>query len=233
MDLPYFFEQVLPNKHQTIRLSAETHKHSAQVLRMKPGDGLLLTNGNGLLCKATISETDKKQTLVTITEQVQHPQPERKISIGLSLLKNAGRFEWFLDKATELGVYEIIPLLCKRTEKQHFRYERMQQITIAAMLQSKQTRLPVLQQPTTVYSVLSQQKNSCKLIAHCHEGHKQTIQKFHSEKEICILIGPEGDFTEEEVAQAIQQQFIPITLGTTRLRTETAGIVAATLSILN
>lgn len=232
MELPYFFEQVLPNQHEIFCVSTETHKHCAQVLRMKQGDVLLLTNGQGVLCNGMITETDKKNTLVSITAHTQLPQSERKVTVGLSLLKNTARFEWFLEKATELGVQEIIPLLCKRTEKQHFRYERMQQITIAAMLQSKQCWLPVLQQPTTVGNVL-QQQNNCKLIAHCYTAQKQHIQTFSTEKEICILIGPEGDFTEEEVAAAIQQQYIPVTLGNTRLRTETAGIVAATLSILN
>lgn len=232
MDLPYFFEKNIPHLQQSFYVSAETHKHCAQVLRMKEGNNLLLTNGKGILCNGIITECNKKSTLVKIIQLTEIPQPEKKITIALSLLKNTARFEWFLEKATELGIYEIIPLLCKRTEKQHFRQERMQQITIAAMLQSKQCWLPVLQMPTPFQDVLLQQQK-CKLIAHCYTAKKLNIQNFSSEKEICILIGPEGDFTEEEVAEATQKQYMPITLGNTRLRTETAGIVAATLSILN
>jgi 16S rRNA (uracil1498-N3)-methyltransferase len=232
MELPYFFDQTIPQVNQAFGLSSTTHKHCAQVLRMKAGEKILLTNGQGLSATAIITDTNKKNTYAMITKVEQHSPRTKKVSIGLSLLKNTNRLEWFLEKVTESGVYEIIPLLTTRTEKQHLRNERMERIVIAAMLQSKQCWLPILHNPTAFKNIVEYTK-TCKLIAHCLEGEKKSIETFSNEKEILILIGPEGDFTAEEINLAIQHQFVPVSLGNTRLSTETAGIVAATLSILN
>jgi 16S rRNA (uracil1498-N3)-methyltransferase len=153
---------------------------------------------------------------------------KRSVAIGISLLKNASRFEWFLEKATEIGVSEIIPLLCERTEKEKFRFDRMQQILISAMLQSQQCWLPVLHQPTEFKNIITQ-KNDRKFIAHCIDEEKTplTNEQINQSTSVLILIGPEGDFTEKEIAVAIENIFQPISLGSTRLRTETAGMFAA------
>ncbi|MDE3145340.1 MAG: RNA methyltransferase, partial [Bacteroidota bacterium] len=144
-------------------------------------------------------------------------------------VKNASRFEWFLEKATEMGVCEIIPLLCHRTERQHFRFDRMNNILIAAMLQSQQTWLPALQTPTSFQTVVDQSQYTQKLIAHCEEDQKKDMKDVQLMNDVQILIGPEGDFTSDEILSAIQKNYKPVSLGNTRLRTETAGVMASAL----
>ena len=149
--------------------------------------------------------------------------------MAVSLVKNTARFEWFLEKATEIGVSEIMPLLCARTERQRFRHDRMQAILISAMLQSQQCRLPVLREPLKFDQLLKTAQQDNRFIAHCLPQQKQSLYELltNIKGSSLMLIGPEGDFTTGEIAQALQQHFIPVTLGETRLRTETAGIVAA------
>jgi len=232
MALPYFFEASINVSQPNFILSEETSKHCIQVLRMKVGEQLCLTDGNGHLITASITREDKKQCSVKIVETKYYRPPLKKISIGISILKNTGRFEWFLEKATEIGVNEIIPLLCKRTERQHFRFDRMNNILIAAMLQSRQTWLPSLHEPVPLDHIIQSSKHQQKLIAHCEEEKKSSIKELKLSKEILVLIGPEGDFTPGEIQSALQNNFQPVNLGNTRLRTETAGMVASTLLII-
>jgi len=227
MSLPSFYEANITQAGNFI-LSEETSKHCIQVLRMKVGEQLALTDGKGNLYSAAISKEDKRKCVVAIQGIENTPKPARHIAIAMSLLKNANRFEWFLEKAVEIGVSEIIPLISARTERQHFRHDRMHNIVVAAMLQSNQAWLPVLHQPVLFDKALGNQHTQ-KLIAHCAEGEKQTVLEVQPNNDVIILIGPEGDFTIDEITLAAQQGYIPVTLGSTRLRTETAGIVAATL----
>ncbi|HXL57209.1 MAG TPA: RsmE family RNA methyltransferase [Chitinophagaceae bacterium] len=229
MSLPYFFIENVSGG-STIVLPEETSKHCIQVLRMKVGEQLQLTNGKGNLITASITNADKKHCGV-IVEERQFQQPTtKKISIAISLLKNANRFEWFLEKVTEIGVSEIIPMICERTEREHFRFERMNNILIAAMLQSEQTWLPVLCEPQTFEKIIDSTHYKQKLIAHCeNDAKKNNITSVAAESEIQILIGPEGDFTTKEIKQALKNNYVQISLGNTRLRSETAGVVAATL----
>lgn len=229
MQLPFFFEATLNASESVFTLSEETSKHCVQVLRMKEGTPLHLTNGKGLLTKAVLQESHKKKSVVNIVNKQIVTEPSKKISVGISLLKNASRFEWFLEKATEVGVTEIVPLLCKRTERQHFRFDRMNHILIAAMLQSEQTWLPVLHEPVVFEKVVYENNCATKLIAHCYEADKKSIVAYNTHQSSQILIGPEGDFTEEEIQLAIQHHFQQVHLGNHRLRTETAGITAAIL----
>ena len=154
-----------------------------------------------------------------------------KITIAISLLKNTNRFEWFLEKATEIGVSEIIPLICERTEKQKFRYDRMKGICISAMLQSQQTWLPILHEPKQFnHLAIEQFGTQQKFIAHCNEASgKKNLSTFQPLNHSTILIGPEGDFTKQEIELALQNGFTPVSLGETRLRSETAGVVASVL----
>ncbi len=227
MERPVFFIDHLPEN--TITLNEDTSKHVVQVLRMKPGEQLHLTDGAGSLLKAEIIDDHKKKCTVGIIDRNFQQRKARKISIAISLVKNNSRFEWFLEKATEIGVTEIIPLLCARTEKQHFRYDRMKQILISAMMQSKQVWLPVLPEPVSLDRVCSTSNYQTKLIAHCMEDQKQDITEYRQQDSLQILIGPEGDFTNEEIKMAIEFGYVPVSLGSTRLRTETAGMVAASL----
>lgn len=228
MDLPIFFIETFQQQH-ILTLNEETSRHIVQVLRMKPREKLQLTDGAGNLLTAEILDDHKKKCTVQIVTSEVVPKKKEEICIAISLLKNAGRFEWFLEKATEVGVTEIIPLLCDRTEKQHFRYERMRQIVVSAMMQSKQVWLPILHQPTHVRQVIDNTDDKLKLIAHCEKEAKSALSDFNHPNKVQILIGPEGDFTTEEISLAIKKSYSPVTLGNTRLRTETAGVAAAVL----
>src|SRR4051812_49262899 len=145
MSLPYFFVETV-NETNTIVLPEDTSKHCIQVLRMRPGEQLQLTDGKGNFITANIATADRKHCLVNIREKKFKQPSSKKICVAISLLKHTSRFEWFLEKATEIGVNEIIPLIGERTERPHFRFERMNNILISAMLQSEQTWLPVLRE---------------------------------------------------------------------------------------
>jgi 16S rRNA (uracil1498-N3)-methyltransferase len=232
MNLPFFYIGSYDGIQKQIVLDEDTSKHVVQVLRMKIGELLNLTDGKGNLLTCEITEDNKKHCVVNVKDKKYKERGTRKISVAISLLKNANRFEWFLEKATEIGVSEIIPLICERTEKEKFRFERMQGIVISAMLQSQQTWLPVLQEPIKFENLVTKQINDCsKYIAHCmNEGSKMLLHlQISKSSNQLICIGPEGDFTKEEIDLAFQNNFVPVSLGETRLRTETAGVVAAAL----
>ena len=229
MDLPYFFtdSQI---KGNNIELNEETSRHVVQVLRMDEGKKLMLTNGKGETYKVEIISAHKKHCVVSILDNTLVPKTEGEISIAISLLKNASRFEWFLEKAVEIGVANIFPLICHRTEKQHFRYDRMKAITISAMLQSKQSWLPALSEPIKFNDFIVRNFEGNKFIAHCEDDeNKVSFPASSKDNKSLILIGPEGEFDPEEIRSAMYNKFVPASLGNTRLRTETAGIVAATL----
>ncbi len=229
MSIPYFYEKDISHNNSHFTLSEETSRHCVQVLRMKIGEQIHITDGKGYLFVASITEADKRSCSVKIESFNFSKSQNKQICIAISLVKNASRFEWFLEKATEIGVTEIIPLLCSRTERQHFRFDRMNHILISAMLQSQQTWLPVLHSPTAFQTIVDQTSYTQKLIAHCEEDQKNVIGQIKVENSVQILIGPEGDFTVDEINSAIQKNYLPISLGNTRLRTETAGIAAAVL----
>jgi 16S rRNA (uracil1498-N3)-methyltransferase len=234
MALPFFYIESFDETQQLITLNEETSKHVVQVLRMQVGEQLNLTDGKGSLLTAAISEAHKKHCVVRIDATRHTLQAARKTAIAVSLVKNASRFEWFLEKATEMGVTEIIPLLCERTERQHFRYDRMKGIVVSAVLQSQQTWLPVLHEPVKFEHAIRQTGASderLKLIAHCEDTAKNSFSKMQLDQFLnsIILIGPEGDFTSAEIAAAITAGYQPVMLGETRLRTETAALAAAAL----
>lgn len=225
--MPYFYETKI--EFPLYHLSEETSRHCIQVLRMKPGERLQITDGNGNLFTATIMDDHKKKCQVKI-DNAAHPQQQTiKISIAISLLKNPSRFEWFVEKSAEIGVTEIIPLVCEHTTKERLRYDRVNNILISAMLQSKQTWLTRLRPSVRFEQFVSEPYEGKKLIAHCADGTKQSIIGAGKTDQTLILIGPEGDFSKAEIETAIEKSYIPVSLGNTRLRSETAGVVAAAL----
>jgi len=231
---PFFYINEYDASQKELVLEEDTSRHIVQVLRMKEGERLNLTDGKGNLLTAVITDDHKKHCKVKIIDSRFTTHDSRKIIVAISLLKNSNRFEWFLEKATEIGIHEIVPLICKRTEKQKFREDRMQNILISAMLQSQQCRLPVLHKPIDYELIFRQEEiihTSQKFIAHCIEEEKRKLADLVNEtlSSQVILIGPEGDFTNEEVQLAINNHFDAVSLGETRLRAETAGIVAATI----
>ncbi len=231
MALPFFYISDYDGIQKEFVLNEETSKHIVQVLRMKSGEWLNLSDGSGNLFTCEITEAHKKHCGVRIMETRTLKGKPRNISIAISIIKNSNRFEWFLEKATEIGVSEIIPLICERTEKEKFRYDRMQGICISAMLQSQQVWLPVLHEPKDFESFIKESEVENKFIAHCTHADKKELSgfKFSDAVNFQICIGPEGDFTLPEIELALQNNFIPVSLGETRLRTETAGVVAAAL----
>lgn len=229
MAVPYFFNETFNAATHDLELNEDTSHHVIQVLRMNEGDCLRLTDGKGNTASATIAVAHKKHTTVTLSSFETTLPLSPKLSIAISLVKNASRFEWFLEKATELGVTEIIPLICERTERQKFRHDRMMGICKSAMLQSMQAWLPELHEPVSFNDVIGTVKQQQKMIAHCLKEAKVEFSSLYNSSlgSHIIMIGPEGDFSEKEIATARENNFMPVSLGSTRLRTETAGIFVA------
>jgi len=227
MALPYFFTPAWNG--DVLVLSEDTSKHIVQVLRKQNGDRLLLTDGMGSRAEAVIIDDNRKRCTVQVLERVAEPQLQPAITVAIAVVKNASRMEWFLEKATEIGINRIIPLVSERTEKEKFRHDRMQQILVSAMIQSQQCWLPQLTEPVSFTSVLNEDAER-RFIAHCVDADKCELRgEIKKGQSSIILIGPEGDFTENEIEQALAGGWMPVAIGSTRLRTETAGIVAATL----
>ncbi len=225
--LPLFYFSSLQQASTSAILDEEIRRHVVTVLRMQPGESIMLTDGSGLSAKATIEHADKKNLRVAIEDRIIHPAPVRKMILAVSLLKNAARFEWMLEKITEIGVTAIIPILSERTERQHFRLERLQQIVVSASLQSGRFYFPVLHQPMKFPSLFDLELPPACFIAHCMDGEKYKLPGQNDDS--IVLIGPEGDFTPSELTLALEHKFNPVSLGDTRLRSETAGVVAAVM----
>lgn len=228
MDLPFFYVDTGLVEGAVIEPAEETARHMVQVLRMREGAQLVVTNGQGRTALCSIQSTSKKSCTLLVGPVTVTPDRKRRIAIAISLLKNVNRFEWFLEKAAELGVARIIPLQCARTEKQHFRKDRAQSILISAMQQSQQAWITGITDPVKLGDFLSGPCAGQKFIAHCEPSEKYPLRSA-ADTDATILIGPEGDFTPAEISAALHHGFQPVSLGDTRLRTETAGIVAATL----
>lgn len=234
MSLPFFYIDNESTGENILTLSEETSRHIVQVLRMKEGELLHLTNGKGLLLKVSIQQAHKKNTVVSVLERTNHEPPKQQVIMAVSLLKNTARLEWFLEKAAELGVDQIIPLRCERTEKMQFRTDRARQILISAMLQSRQVFLTQISEPQSYFSFIESISNELtydKFIAHCIAEEKPLLKDVISSSftKAILLIGPEGDFSEKEIITAKEKGFKAVSLGNTRLRTETAALTGAVI----
>jgi 16S rRNA (uracil1498-N3)-methyltransferase len=231
MSIPYFYFAHLATMEQEFTLNENSSRHIVQVLRMQSGENLQLTDGKGLSVIASIREANKKRCLVNIIKKEVKEKSRLRTQIGVSLLKNTSRFEWFLEKATELGISEIVPLICARTEKQQFRMERMRGILESALIQSQQVWMPDLLEPKTLKDFVVNAQSDRKLIAHCETGPKKKLSEALEGEQTSrlILIGPEGDFTGEEIKRALDCDFVEVHLGENRLRSETAAVSAAVL----
>jgi 16S rRNA (uracil1498-N3)-methyltransferase len=230
MPAPYFYEPQITTGATNYTCSEETSKHCAQVLRMQSGDALTITNGMGSVFEATILVAHKKNTSIQIIKEIAIEPDSQKLVLGISILKNAVRLEWLFEKATEMGVHSIIPLLCERTIHERFKTDRMKNIIQSAMIQSQQAWLPYLSDPISYKDFIHQYNATNKYIAHCEPTLKKSIKELPISNDLIIAIGPEGDFTPSEIEMAVQANYQAIGLGPTRLRTETAGLFA--LSVL-
>ena len=203
-------------------------KHIAKVLRLQVGDKLFLTDGKGFFYESEISEISKKKCSVKVLKKEQQQKHNYYLHVAISPTKNNDRFEWFLEKATEIGIDEITPLLTQNSERTKIKIERYQKVIESAMKQSHKAYHPKLNSLTTFENFINQDLDyDKKLMAHCYDAEKFSLKKSVQEKQdILIMIGPEGDFTLEEVELATKKGIEPLSLGTYRLRTETAGIAS-------
>lgn len=217
----------LENPKDEIILSAEESKHTTKVLRKKEGDILIFTDGKGGFYKAQIILADtRKCKLRIITRGQKEKQHNYHLHIAISPTKNMDRFEWFLEKATEIGIDEITPIICSRSERKIIRNERGNRILLSAMKQSLKYHLPKLNEMISLTDFFKKDTKGTKYIAHCNDGEKHELKTVKKTEKTLILIGPEGDFSPNEINLALENQFKAISLGTSRLRTETAGIIA-------
>jgi 16S rRNA (uracil1498-N3)-methyltransferase len=219
-------------------LSEEEARHCTQVLRKKVGDTLHLVDGNGLWAEGTITELSKKICVVSLTKQtMDYKKPKSNLHIAIAPTKNMDRLEWFMEKATEIGITEISLIKCARSERTHLRHDRLSGILVSAMKQSLKAYLPKLNEILNFSTFVGAQSQNSeqKFIAYCNDDDILELKtNYIKENNVIILIGPEGDFTPEEVRLAIQNGFVGCSLGKSRLRTETAGLVAChTINLIN
>ena len=214
---------------QFYTLDESESKHCIRVLRYMKGDELVLIDGKGNWYEAIITDPNPKHCSVEVSKTIQNVGKRNYyLHIAIAPTKNIDRFEWFLEKATEIGIDEITPFLCEHSERRQIKNDRLEKVIVSAMKQSLKAFLPKLNNLTTFESFIEAATESCKYIAHCEESGKKHL--FHQAKPsetLLVLIGPEGDFSPQEIQLAKEKGFAEISLGESRLRTETAGIVAA------
>jgi len=218
-----FYDPTVTKGQSSHTLSEEESKHACRVLRLKENDEILLLNGKGFEFRAKITDANPKKCSVEIIDSKEEKAPKYSIHIAIAPTKNSDRIEWFLEKATEIGITEISLLICSNNERKQIKNERFEKILISAMKQSKRLYLPKLNGLISYNEFID--KNPNGLIAHCYEGEKTTILQNFKSIDCPILIGPEGDFSLKEVEAALKSGYKAITLGENRLRTETAGLI--------
>ena len=229
--LIYYCSALLSEPGQSIILDPEESHHIARVMRMKSGDQINLTDGRGNLTKANIAVIGKKDVII-ITGNIEKGWdliPE-KLSIAVAPTKNADRLEWFVEKATELGIKKIIPLICEHSERTQLRVDRIRKIAVAAMKQSTRTILPEISEPVKFAELLKNTLPEQRFIAYVEEQQPDHLTDlYQSGTDTIVLIGPEGDFSKNELSLASEALFKCVSLGNARLRTETAALLVCSL----
>src|SRR6056297_289599 len=231
-----FYNPTLDNSAKQFIFPPDESKHIVRVLRKSEGDTVHITNGKGYLFEAEILEADQKKCRARITSQRKSIPKRYKLHMVVAPTKINDRYEWFLEKATEIGVDEITPIICDHSERKTIKLERMERVLQAAMKQSLQTVLPQINPPISCKEFLELDNTvGYRFIAHCQNGDKMELKRrVIADNDATILIGPEGDFSKEEIDLAKEKGYVPISLGRNRLRTETAAIVACTtVAIIN
>lgn len=225
-----FYNPKLDQSASQFVFSVEESKHLVKVLRKKEGDLVNITNGKGYLFEAKIIIADVKKCTAEIIDTDKKHQKMHWFHLVVAPTKMNDRFEWFLEKATEIGVNEITPIICDNSERKIIKVERMEKVILSAMKQSLQAFLPKLNAPVTYKEFITNQHKGLLFIAHCADGEKLDLKRrVAPDKDVTILIGPEGDFSKKEIKLAYESGFLPVSLGDNRLRTETAAIVACTM----
>ena len=215
----------------TVLLEEQESKHAIRVLRLKKGDAVSLVDGKGGWYEAAVEEDHPKRCLLKVIKQIPEYRPlPYHLHLAISPTKSVERFEWFLEKATEIGISEITPLICHRTERNRINPERLERILVSAMKQSLRAFKPRLHDPEPISDFLKTKREGINGIAHCIPDQagglkdREAIWDLPQGSSYTILVGPEGDFTEEEVSAALREGYTPFHLGEGRLRTETAGV---------
>jgi len=216
------------NQETTYTLNQEESRHCIKVLRLQEGDTIHLIDGAGGFYSAEIFNPSAKGTQIKIiAQQQEYGKRNHYLHIAVAPTKSIERFEWFLEKATEIGIDEITPLICDRSERKDVKVERLNKVITSAVKQSLKAYHPKLNKAVKFKNFVSSKASGIKFIAHCMNGQKFTLKdKFQPGGEYLVLIGPEGDFSPEELKLALNKEFFPLSLGLSRLRTETASLEA-------
>jgi len=230
-----FYSNSITDTTNNFTFSREESKHIVKVLRKKEGDTLYITNGLGLLFTGVITFSTPNKCIIALHKKELQPPRDYKLHLAVAPTKMNDRYEWFLEKATEIGIDEITPILCDHSERKLIKPDRFERILQSAMKQSLQYYLPKLNPMIPFAEFIAQNKKDQLLIAHCEPSKKQAIQEvLKLRSNITLLIGPEGDFSPKEIESAFKKGYTPVTLGNNRLRTETAAIVSCNIiSFLN
>ena len=228
----------LPNLFENDKIAEfdkEESKHIFKVLRKNVGDKLNITNGLNFFFKASITSISKNHCKVYINKVIRKSTLSYDLHIAISPIKSMERFEWFLEKSSEIGISEITPIICDRTEKKYINEKRLSKVLVSAMKQSLKFNLPLLNPVISLKEFLNSEFKEDLFIAHCDKLKKETLlSSIKPKSSNLILIGPEGDFSENEIKLATKAGFKNVSLGNSRFRTETAGIIAChTVSIVN
>lgn len=222
-----FYNPNISENDTSFSFDKDESRHIAKVLRKQTGDILHITNGNGWLFIAEITLAEQKKCIVSIIASRLEPKRNYNLHLAVAPTKMNDRYEWFLEKATEMGIETITPIICDHSERKIVKTERFEKIIQSAMKQSLQCYLPKLNAPIGFKDFVNQDFTDQIFIAHCEETDKKSLKsQLKTATDCTILIGPEGDFSVKEIEMALQHHFIPVTLGETRLRTETAAIAA-------
>lgn len=222
-----FYNPNINQESDFFSFDKEESKHIIKVLRKKDTDVLYVTNGLGYLFKTEITLASDSKCTVKIVGVEKYEVPKYKLHLVVAPTKMNDRYEWFLEKATEIGVSEITPIICDHSERKTIKTDRFDKIIQSAMKQSNQLYLPKLNDAISFKDFIKCQNTDLKLIAHCEDTDKKSLKNIlKPNQSVTILIGPEGDFSEKEIKLALENNYLPVTLGNTRLRTETAAIVA-------
>ena len=219
-----FYVPELTSTTKSIYLSEDESKHACRVLRLKMNDEVSLLDGVGGVYHARIDEDNPKKCLLQIISVTKEIKPKHEVHIAIAPTKNMDRIEWFVEKATEIGMTELTLIICEHSERKIVKTERLEKILISAMKQSKRTFIPKLNPVITFSEFMKQHMQGA--LAHCEDGEKKTLKTVYQASNYPILIGPEGDFSSKEIASAKTNGFDFVVLGNTRLRTETAGLYA-------
>ena len=218
-----FYNPSIDKNTHEITFDKIESRHVIKVLRKKEGDHIYLTNGKGDLFHCKISIANDKKCLISVVNIEQKKQHRQYyLHLAIAPTKNNDRLEWFLEKATEIGIDEITPIICDNSERKFIKPERLKKIIISAMKQSHRTFLPVINEAVDLASFVK--KNPNGLLAHCYDDPRGSFEELYRINDCPILIGPEGDFTKPEIELALEYGYKTITLGENRLRTETAGL---------